>query len=125
MLRPLTVYQLNRAVTPIPGHKLDICETDSADEALDLAGMVNSAPVQRFLIQYLMATSVSPTLRRIPLPKFDARERRAPSPDSTTSSAARRIAASCASPPPCDGGVSIDSRAASSCPKQPVEPAYR
>ena len=73
---PRTVTELGRRVTPIPSHKLNICETGSKEEAHFVAAIINSGPVQRFLSGYLMATSVSPrTLARIPIPPFSAEDK--------------------------------------------------
>lgn len=65
-------YDLNRRTTPLIDHKLMLCSVPSRAEALYLAAVINSTPIQDLLASFANTTAVSPTtLRRLPIPAFD------------------------------------------------------
>ena len=65
-------YDLGRSTAPLLDHKLLFCSVPSRDEAIYLAAMINSTPMQDLLASYANATAVSPTtLRRLPIPAYD------------------------------------------------------
>jgi hypothetical protein len=53
-------------------HKLIFCQVDSPDEAVYLAAMINSTPMQDLLASYANEIAVSPqTLARLPIPDYE------------------------------------------------------
>jgi SAM-dependent methyltransferase len=63
---------LGRTSQPLIDHKLIFCQVDSPDEAVYLAAMINSTPLQDLLASYANEIAISPqTLARLPIPDFD------------------------------------------------------
>jgi hypothetical protein len=63
---------LGRTTAPLVDHKLMFCAVDSPDEAVYLAAMINSTPIQDLLASYANEIAVSPqTMARLPIPGFD------------------------------------------------------
>jgi hypothetical protein len=66
--------QLGRTAAPLIDHKLVFCSVDSPDEAVYLATVINSTPIQDLLASFANTIAVSPqTLGRLPIPDFDQR----------------------------------------------------
>lgn len=64
--------KLGRTVTPLIDHKLVFCSVDSPDEAVYLATIINSTPIQDLLASFSNEIALSPqTLGRLPIPDFD------------------------------------------------------
>lgn len=62
-----------RKVAPLIDHKLMLCATASRAEALYLAAMINSTPMQDLLESFVNDIAVSPkSLKRLPIPDFRA-----------------------------------------------------
>jgi len=71
-------YDLNRRTVPLIDHKLMLCSVPSRVEALYLAAVINSTPIQDLLASFANTTAVSPTtLRRLPIPAFDQEQQQA------------------------------------------------
>lgn len=67
------VAELARSDTPLIEHKLLFCSVPSQNEALYLAGFINSTPAQDFLASFANTTGISPkAIRTLPIPPFDA-----------------------------------------------------
>jgi hypothetical protein len=64
--------KLGRTTAPLIDHKLMFCAVDSPDEAVYLAAVINSTPIQDLLVSYANEIAVSPqTMARLPIPDFD------------------------------------------------------
>jgi SAM-dependent methyltransferase len=69
---------LGRTSQPLVDHKLIFCQVDSPDEAVYIAAMINSTPMQDLLASYANEIAISPqTLARLPIPDFDPARHRA------------------------------------------------
>jgi SAM-dependent methyltransferase len=65
---------LAETVSPLIDHKLTFCAVDTPDEAVYLAAMINSTPIQELLASFANSLAVAPqTLARLPIPEFDVR----------------------------------------------------
>jgi SAM-dependent methyltransferase len=63
---------LGRTSQPLVDHKLIFCQVDSPDEAVYIAAIINSTPMQDLLASYANEIAISPqTLARLPIPDFD------------------------------------------------------
>ena len=63
---------LGEVVAPLIDHKLTFCSVDTPQEAVYLATMVNSTPMQDLLGSFANTLAVAPqTLARLPIPDFD------------------------------------------------------
>jgi hypothetical protein len=64
--------KLGRTTAPLIDHKLMFCAVDSPDEAVYLAAVINSTPLQDLLASFANEIAVSPqTMARLPIPDFD------------------------------------------------------
>jgi hypothetical protein len=65
---------LGQTLSPLIDHKLTFCSVDTPDEAVYLATMINSTPMQDLLGSFANSLAVAPqTLARLPIPDFDLR----------------------------------------------------
>lgn len=64
---------IGRSARPMIEHKLLFCAVASEEEALHLAGCINSQPIQDLLASFANPIATSPqTLARLPIPTYDA-----------------------------------------------------
>jgi len=73
IIRSKFLTQLSRSVVPLLNHKVMFHTISTEVEALYLAAMINSTPIQDLCESFVSSTSVSPTaLKKLPIPRFDA-----------------------------------------------------
>jgi hypothetical protein len=74
IVSPAFDNELSKTVSPLIDHKLTFCAVDTPDEAVYLATMINSTPIQELLASFANSLAVAPqTLARLPIPEFDVR----------------------------------------------------